>query len=518
MANLDPFDKLNFDCCAQVIQYLSIQDLARCQLVSKRWQATVLEWIGATGLGVHFPRECKQFRSKFTTTSPQPYQVWEEFAECAMEQASIERWKSGKTFGSPSWATINHHTRSGKFIAWDRGDTIYWQWTGYQDNTLHQPYPKQTLKFKLPHGKIRYMDVCAEIDALFILIQCPDHLAKLHKVLPKSSHIQARYDEPEHMEYMVDIQTGQEIWSRPKRYARHYWDVCDFPFLIGYKRIYYYGPTGKDLEVDDLQTGRRLHTLRAASEVPFAQLPEVRVVRLHGREMLWTTNFQGDGITGEMRFIDGATGELAQRIRVRSCVGAGKKLVCSSRRNDLSFALVTYHLACKPWVAHIHKYAYDADRKLFRSQGVELFDLGSMRHVYDRYPLIDPFRNFVVGLHRESRQLSVLPMVELEQPRTWVCKCAEDEEGSGAQYAVTLGIGERQPIRIGELEPFTVPKGFKLDLRTRELDGTSINVAYMAQDRKQKGWHMTRHFEFGYRKQYNRELDQLNCLHHQGYN
>ncbi|KAL4747136.1 hypothetical protein BDW72DRAFT_206733 [Aspergillus terricola var. indicus] len=497
MSKIDPIQKLNFDCASLILQHLNIYELARCQLVSRQWRQTALEWIATTGLRWHFPRACKRFMSKFSATAPQAYQVWEEFQECAYEKARKDVWLSGRAFSSMECHKFTHFARSDKFIAWHHEGSIYWRWAGYQEHPDRPPYLMHKLNYKLPPGQLRYMAVCSEAQTVFLIIRCPGHLAKLRKMLPNSTRLKALHDEPEHLDIMVDIHTGQELWSAPRRYARTDWERWREALKLGWKKIYRYGSTKRELDVHDIRTGKKLYSLPFASDVPFPALKDVRVVRLGGREIIMTLNEHADDPQHdcEIRFIDGEYGRLLQAIKAQTC-GGFSHIVPSERRNELAFALITYGVKNRPYVALIRKYGFDANQKLFVPQGLALFDLEKLRGAYEFYPVIDPFRNFIVGVQKDTRFAVVLPIVRLRLPWTW------HDPKTGRPYEVTLGAGTGRIISIPHINMYRIPKGYEPDGPV-QIQGSCLLIG-MPPDQVNNDRPAFRFFEFGFRKHYNR--------------
>ncbi|KAL4984575.1 hypothetical protein BDW68DRAFT_193533 [Aspergillus falconensis] len=499
MSNIDPIQRLNFDCASIVLQHLNIYDLARFQLVSRQWRQTALEWIAVTGLGWHFPRACQRFMRKFTTELPQPFQVWEEFQECAYEKARKRVWLSATAFSSMECNKFTHFSRSDKFIAWHYEGSIYWRWAGYQEHPDRPPYLMHRLNYELPPGQLRYIAICSDPETIFLVMRCPEHLAKLRKVLPNSIRLQALHEEPEHLDIMIDIHTGRELWSAPRRYARSDWERWREALKLGWKKIYRYGPTNRELDVHDIRTGEKLYTLPFASDVPFPALKDVRVVRLGGREIIMTLNEHADDPQHdcEIRFIDGEYGRLLQSIKAHTC-GGFSHIVPSERRNELAFALVTYGVKSRPYVAQIRKYEFDADQKLFVPQGLDLLDLNTLREAYEFYPVIDPFRNFIVGVQKDTRFVVVLPIARLRHSWTW------RDPTTGRQHAVTLGAGAGRVMSIPHINMYRIPKGYEPDGPVR-IQGSCLLIG-MPPDRMSSHRPSFRFFEFGFRKHYNQTV------------
>jgi hypothetical protein len=99
---------------------------------------------------------------------------------------------------------FTHFARSDKFIAWHHEGSIYWRCAGYQEHPDRPPYIMHKLNYKLPSGQLRYLAVCSEAQTVFLIIRCPEHLAKLRKMLPNSTRLKALHEEPEHL-YVTNL-------------------------------------------------------------------------------------------------------------------------------------------------------------------------------------------------------------------------------------------------------------------------------------------------------------------------
>ncbi|KAL4905031.1 hypothetical protein BDW74DRAFT_178042 [Aspergillus multicolor] len=115
-SNSDLFERLNFDSADLILRNLSGEDLARCQLVNKKWKHMVRIWIATTGFHPNFPIEYKEFMQKVSET-PGRDEAWEKFScECALEKGMVDRWR----IGEPVWATCHictAYARSGNYHA-----------------------------------------------------------------------------------------------------------------------------------------------------------------------------------------------------------------------------------------------------------------------------------------------------------------------------------------------------------------------------------------------------------------
>ncbi|KAL4899463.1 hypothetical protein BDW74DRAFT_183716 [Aspergillus multicolor] len=402
-AQIDLAKKLNFDCHAKVFENLSIYDLARCQLVSKQWRANALEWITGAGLAYHFPIEHKRFIKKFEqeignenrkaegkgkkkdedegkskSKGPEPYQVWDEFGECAYEQARTDAWLCGRVTSDLKLNNVSHFSLNGKFIV-----------------RRLSPASREQDKVQTPARPLTIHEVCAEAETLFLIVQCPEYIAKLRKVLPSSKRLQAKYEEPEHMEFMADIQTGKDLWSSSRRYNRTDWEQQGFSdaVVFGWEKIYRFATNNDALHVHSIRTGEELYTL------PFrvGGLDSIVVLRLDGREVLLTVRpgYVDTNAIVEIRLTDGETGKCLQSIVVRTMVGAREQIVSSNRHGEVAFALVSYGEDDDGEIVRIRKYAWDAPRELFIPQDkvkLELLKFNIKDLSLMGVPEVDPFR------------------------------------------------------------------------------------------------------------------------------
>ncbi|KAL4905049.1 hypothetical protein BDW74DRAFT_178057 [Aspergillus multicolor] len=282
------------------------------------------------GLKQHFPEAHAEIVEK--NPNPEPYQVWEEFDQRGdSEHALQQRWLSGRSISSSAQPCSLYH-RCGKIIVWHRAGHIYWRWTGYQDKEK-KPHPAHEVPFQLPSAHaLKYMHVCSEAEAAFLLVRCSDEgFAKLGKLclLPRGSTSSQEFDRPEFRE----------------------------PVLFGWKNLHR-GHVSEDekqpcgpLDVYDIRTGEhcgRIHDEAGYPQSRIGNFVDVRIVRLHGMEVVMTLCFNPKQAypmdNTEVRFVM-HDGSLIQSIRFR-CLGLPddrRKLVVSERRDEeLQFALVSY--------------------------------------------------------------------------------------------------------------------------------------------------------------------------------
>ncbi|RDW83606.1 uncharacterized protein DSM5745_03932 [Aspergillus mulundensis] len=449
---------LNHDCAILILQNLdNIHDIAACQRVNRAWRDRTRDYIANHGLKKHFPDSHAAFLATVGESGGEPYQRWEEFAESASETALYERWVGGRPV-STTELVCRHYVRAGKFIVWQAEDhSVYWRWAGYQDSK-GTPYPDKQINLGKLSVPMKHMAVCTEAETLFLIFArgAARGLAKLAKWMPRSSRrrqgYEQAYEQPEHMQYMVDLQTGDGLWARSDGvYPRDHRTDYNRHFKFGWTTMYEVLANGEEdpagqstVEMFDIRTGEPRGTLTIPTgndTINVENLPELRIVRLGGSEVLMTLHTDVIGYRGgydsEIRFTR-TNGSVMGSIGLnlandpRKPLTRARIMVPERRHGPLAFAVLAYSFEPDTLgrkILAMHTYTID-EAANFLSELVEEVDLDALYADYSRIEL-DPFRGFMVGVLDEAGEpdrnrargraahpeVVVMPIVPRSNPR-----------------------------------------------------------------------------------------------------
>ncbi|KAL4905048.1 hypothetical protein BDW74DRAFT_178056 [Aspergillus multicolor] len=170
------------------------------------------------------------------------------------------------------------------------------------------------------------MAVCTEAESLFLVVRDDSGLAKLGKYMPRCTKKRDEYEWPAHIEYMVDLQPGKELWTQgagtnhrenPAPYEKYYkfgWDII-YEMLLFREDGEPPAPGEGTLGMSDIRTGtyHGCITIPTGNEdIELEDIAELRIVRLNGEEVIVTlhTDVIGykDNFNSEIRFTK-TTGE-----------------------------------------------------------------------------------------------------------------------------------------------------------------------------------------------------------------
>ncbi|KAL4779454.1 hypothetical protein BJX76DRAFT_351804 [Aspergillus varians] len=420
----NPFEILPWDCANLVLQFLDVQDLARCEQVGRSWRDFVQLWLVDIG-----HQYCLPDRWRPDTVDPIfAAEAFNDIKKSAVQYAAHRKFTSGKASCARRYQTsaTGLFDISGDYTVWHSGENIFWQDLSFRrDGTLH---PANRLAVRVAGDNLRYLAVNAEGYVYYQICRPNNQL-----------------DKPEDFRhYMVRLQTGEKLW---KRHAKP--DTKLFAF--GKDRVYLVG-TGlhnRYLTARDIKSGKLLyevpflHPVRRSKSPVTVQLHGGAEVLVHIHSVLFLANiFIVDGI----QIINGADGRILQTIPTRIWTHGSQIIPQTDKKG--SFALLS-HFRTTKWYVKIQKFTQIPSDGTFHIQCTEVLELGKYPDQINQIG-IEPYRYVAVSL--EGRRALPRVMSIQENPTPTIDRR-------------TLPVGTASStdkwLRIGPAREVTLPQKYK---------------------------------------------------------